>query len=71
MITITRRGKPVARLSPLHPELTADAVLERFRGLAPIDYESFRADVDQFIDWELLLVRCQPVISVGSSIPRW
>jgi prevent-host-death family protein len=52
-ITITRSGKPVARLSPLHPELTADAVLEQFRSLEPIDYESFRADVDQFIDWEL------------------
>jgi prevent-host-death family protein len=46
-ITITRGGKPVARLSPLHPEPTADVILERFRGQAPIDYEAFRADVDE------------------------
>lgn len=52
-ITITRGGKPVARLSPLHSELTADAVLEQFRSLEPVDYEAFRADVDQFVDWEL------------------
>jgi prevent-host-death family protein len=52
-ITITRGGKPVARLSPLYSELTADAVLEQFRSLEPVDYEAFRADVDQFIDWEL------------------
>lgn len=46
-ITITRGGKPVARLTPLNPEPTAEMVLERFRGLAPIDYETFRADVDE------------------------
>lgn len=46
-ITITRGGKPVARLSPLDPEPTSDVVLERFRGLAPIDYDAFRADVDE------------------------
>lgn len=46
-ITITRDGKPVARLSPLYPEPTADVILERFRGQAPIDYEAFRADVDE------------------------
>lgn len=46
-ITITRGGKPVARLSPLHPEPTADVILESFRHLSPIDYETFRADVDE------------------------
>ncbi|HEY6730923.1 MAG TPA: type II toxin-antitoxin system prevent-host-death family antitoxin [Solirubrobacterales bacterium] len=46
-ITITRNGKPVAQLSPLHPEPTADVVLERFRKQAPIDYEAFRAEVDE------------------------
>jgi prevent-host-death family protein len=46
-ITITRAGKPVARLIPLEPEPTSDVVLERFRGLAPIDYDAFRADVDE------------------------
>lgn len=48
-ITITRGGKPVARLSPLHPEPTADVVLERFRGQAPIDYEAFRAEIDEVV----------------------
>lgn len=48
-ITITRAGKPVARLSPLEPEPTSDVVLERFRGLAPIDYDAFRADVDEIM----------------------
>lgn len=48
-ITITRGGKPVAQLSPLHPEPTADVVLERFRGQTPIDYETFRAEVDEVV----------------------
>ena len=47
LITITRGGKPVARLTPLHPEPTSDVILERFRHLPPIDYEAFRADVDE------------------------
>lgn len=46
-ITITRDGKPVAELSPLDREPTSEVVLERFRGLPPIDYEAFRADVDE------------------------
>ncbi|HEX5990914.1 MAG TPA: type II toxin-antitoxin system prevent-host-death family antitoxin [Solirubrobacterales bacterium] len=46
-ITITRAGKPVAELNPLRPELTADVILERWRRLPPIDYEAFRADVDE------------------------
>jgi prevent-host-death family protein len=46
-ITITRSGKPVARLSPLNPEPTSQVILERFRGLPPIDYEAFRVDVDE------------------------
>jgi prevent-host-death family protein len=46
-ITITRGGKPVAELSPLRPELTTEALLERWRHLPPIDYEQFRADVDE------------------------
>lgn len=52
-ITITRGGKPVAELSPLRPELTAEVVLEKFRRLPPIDPVAFRADVDAVIDWEL------------------
>jgi len=46
-ITITRSGKPVARLSPLNPEPTADVILKRFQGLPPIDYQAFRTDVDE------------------------
>lgn len=46
-IRITRGGKPVAELSSLRPEMTADIILERFRQLPPIDYEAFRADVDE------------------------
>lgn len=46
-ITITRGGKPVAELTPLGRELTAEAILERWRGLPPLDYEAFRADVDE------------------------
>jgi len=46
-ITITRDGKPVARLTPLDPEPTSEVILERFRGLPPIDYDAFRADVDE------------------------
>jgi len=46
-ITITRDGKPVAQLTALNPEPTSEVILERFRGMAPIDYEQFRADVDE------------------------
>jgi prevent-host-death family protein len=46
-ITITRDGKPVAELSPLRRELTTEVLLERWRHLPPIDYEQFRADVDE------------------------
>jgi prevent-host-death family protein len=46
-ITITRDGKPVAELSPLRQELTTEVLLERWRHLPPIDYEQFRADVDE------------------------
>lgn len=46
-ITITRDGKPVAELSPLRQEMTTEALLERWRHLPSIDYEQFRADVDE------------------------
>ena len=50
-VTITRDGRPVAELRPLpRPRVTADAVVERFRGLPPIDPQRFRADVDAVID---------------------
>lgn len=46
-ITITRDGKPVAELSPVRQEMTTEALLERWRRLPSIDYEQFRADVDE------------------------
>ena len=52
-ITITRDGKPVAELSPLRPDLPAEVLLERWRHLPPIDTEAFRAEVDDFLDWDL------------------
>jgi prevent-host-death family protein len=52
-ITITRGGKPVAELSPLSPDLPAEVILDRWRRLPPIDVAAFRAELDEFIDWEL------------------
>lgn len=52
-ITITRGGKPVAELSPLRPDLSAEVFLERSRHLPSIDTEAFRIEVDNFVDWEL------------------
>lgn len=46
-VTITRGGKPVAELTPVRPDLPADALLERWRRLPSIDPVSFRADVDE------------------------
>lgn len=48
-ITITRDGKPVAELNPLHQEMTTEVLLERWRHLPSIDYEQFRADVDEIM----------------------
>ena len=52
-ITITRGGKPVAELSPVSPDLPAEVILDRWRRLPPIDVAAFRAELDEFIDWEL------------------
>lgn len=50
-ITVTRDGKPVAELRPVPGTvLSAHAVVERFRGLPPIDAARFRQDVDAVID---------------------
>jgi prevent-host-death family protein len=50
-ITITRAGKPVAELRPVSPRaLTADALLERWRYLPPVDPAALRADIDQTLD---------------------
>lgn len=50
-ITITRGGKPVAELRPLPaPPLTAEALLERWRGLPPVDLATLRTDIDAVLD---------------------
>jgi len=49
-ITITRSGTPVAELRPLRPPLSADALLERWKRLPPVDLAALRADMDELID---------------------
>ena len=50
-ITVTRDGRAVAELRPLtRPQLSAQAIIERFRRLAPIDAVQFRLDVDAIVD---------------------
>jgi prevent-host-death family protein len=52
-ITITRSGKPVAELRPLSQALSAEALLERWRQLPPMDAASLRADIDELLDTSL------------------
>jgi len=49
-ITITRSGKPVAELRPLRPPLSADALVERWKRLPPVDLAALRADIDELIN---------------------
>jgi len=50
-LIVTRSGRPVAELRPLpKPALSAEAVLERFRRLRPVDPVKFRAEIDELID---------------------
>ena len=49
-ITITRSGRPVAELRPLRPPLSADALVERWKRLPPVDLAALRADMDELID---------------------
>jgi prevent-host-death family protein len=51
VLTVTRDGRPVARLVPLPvPGHSADALLERWRLLPPMDAASLRRDIDRVID---------------------
>jgi prevent-host-death family protein len=53
-ITITRAGKRVAELRPLsRPGLEADALLQRWRHLPPVDPAALRRDIDEFLDPQL------------------
>jgi prevent-host-death family protein len=53
-ITITRSGKPVAELRAVSPPtLTAQALIDRWRRLPPVDAAAFREDVDRLLDASL------------------
>lgn len=53
-VTITRNGKPVARLEPAaRGRLTADALVERFRRLPHVDPRQLRVDVDAVVNQRL------------------
>ena len=50
-VTITRDGRPVARLEPVaRGRLGSDALIERFRRLPDMDPERLRRDVDDLLD---------------------
>ena len=51
VLTVTRDGIPVAQLSPLpRKPLTAEALLQRHRGLPPLDLDEIRRELDEIID---------------------
>jgi prevent-host-death family protein len=51
VLTVTRDGRPVARLSPLpRPELSIEVILERWRRLPPMDPVTLRRDIDELIN---------------------
>ncbi|MDQ3641629.1 MAG: hypothetical protein M3450_09320 [Actinomycetota bacterium] len=45
---VTRNGVPVGELTPLrrHRFIAADTAVAMFRTAPPVDYQSFRADLD-------------------------
>lgn len=49
---VTRRGVPVGDLTPIRRKrfVARAAALAAFRTAAPVDPESFRADVDRHVD---------------------
>lgn len=54
VLTVTRDGIPVARLTPLPSRtLSAEALLERRRHLPPVDPDALRRDIDKIIDQSL------------------
>ena len=51
ILTVTRDGQPVARLSPLPGvPITAEVLVQRWRHLPRLDAKSLRRDVDRVID---------------------
>ena len=54
LVTITRDGKPVARLEPMaRGRLTAAALTDRFRRLPRVDPQRLRADIDTVVNQRL------------------
>ncbi len=50
-IIVTRSGKPVAELRPVHSTVsTAASLLQRWRRLPPLDDAALRRDVDAALD---------------------
>jgi prevent-host-death family protein len=49
-ITITRNGRPVAELRPIHEAEAAplDAIQNLFASLPSMSYEKLRTDIDEF-----------------------
>lgn len=53
-VTVTRDGRPVARLEPAaRGRLSADVIVERFRRLPELDPRRLREDVDAVLDQRL------------------
>jgi len=53
-ITITRSGKAVAELRAIAPRgLSAQALLDRWQRMPPVDRAAFREDVDRLLDSSL------------------
>ena len=50
-VTVTRQGRPVARLVPVRALGTPrDDVLRRWKGLPSVDADRLRADIDALVD---------------------
>lgn len=53
-LTVTRGGRPVARLTPLaRTPLDRDSLIERWARLDPVDPTRLRAQIDGFVDQTL------------------
>ena len=53
-VTITRDGRPVARLEPVaRGRLSSSTLVERFRALPEVDPQRLRGDVDALLDQRL------------------
>ena len=52
---VTRHGVPVGELTPLrrHRFVDAAAVIEAFRGAPSVDFERFRADLDEVVGQDM------------------